>query len=74
MSAVLDLVGLKCPLPALRTGKALDRLAPGAVLTVITSDPLAGIDIPHLVGQRGDTILDQVTGTEVSTFRILRGG
>ena len=30
MTAIrLDLTGLKCPLPALRTAKALKRLSPG---------------------------------------------
>ncbi|MBV9971039.1 MAG: sulfurtransferase TusA family protein, partial [Xanthobacteraceae bacterium] len=29
---VIDLRGLKCPLPALRTRKALSKLAPGATL------------------------------------------
>ncbi|MFD2248750.1 tRNA 2-thiouridine synthesizing protein A [Pseudochelatococcus lubricantis] len=49
----LDLRGLKCPLPALRTRKALARAAPGTLLVVACTDPLAGIDIPHLVRETG---------------------
>ena len=41
----LDLRGLKCPLPALYTRKALAGLAPGDVLFVACTDPLADIDI-----------------------------
>jgi tRNA 2-thiouridine synthesizing protein A len=52
----LDLTGLKCPLPALRTAKALKSLAPGEVLEVHCTDPLAVIDIPALAQQRGDMI------------------
>jgi tRNA 2-thiouridine synthesizing protein A len=52
----LDLTGLKCPLPALRTAKALKSLAPGEVLEVHCTDPLAVIDIPNLVQQTGDMI------------------
>ena len=52
----LDLKGLKCPLPALRTRKALRALAPGDRLLVICTDPLAVIDIPHLINQTGDLI------------------
>jgi len=55
----LDLKGLKCPLPALRTGKALARLEPGEVLHVTCTDGMAAIDIPHLVRTRGDQILEQ---------------
>lgn len=54
---VLDLSGLKCPLPALRTRKALRTLAPGRGLVVICTDPLAGIDIPHAVREEG-AVLD----------------
>ena len=52
----LDLTGLKCPLPALRTRKALKALLPGDVLEVHCTDPLAVIDIPNLVGETGDKV------------------
>jgi tRNA 2-thiouridine synthesizing protein A len=52
----LDLTGLNCPLPALRTRKALKSLAPGDWLEVRCTDPLAAIDIPHLVGATGDRL------------------
>ena len=52
----LDLTGLKCPLPALRTAKALKSLSPGAVLEVHCTDPLSVIDIPNLVRETGDMI------------------
>jgi tRNA 2-thiouridine synthesizing protein A len=52
----LDLTGLKCPLPALMTAKALKTLSPGDVLEVHCTDPLSVIDIPHLVRQTGDKV------------------
>jgi tRNA 2-thiouridine synthesizing protein A len=52
----LDLTGLKCPLPALRTAKALKQLSPGEALEVRCTDPLAVIDIPNLVRETGDMI------------------
>ncbi len=52
----LDLTGLKCPLPALRTAKALKSLSPGDVLEVHCTDPLSAIDIPNLAHQTGDMI------------------
>jgi len=53
ITTVLDLTGLKCPLPALKTGRALSALAPGGRLEVHCTDPMAAIDIPHLVQERG---------------------
>jgi tRNA 2-thiouridine synthesizing protein A len=52
----LDLIGLNCPLPALKTRKALARLTPGDLLQVHCTDPLAAIDIPNLIRQTGDRI------------------
>lgn len=49
----LDLSGLKCPLPVLRTRKALRGLASGHTLQVVCTDPLAMIDIPNLVREEG---------------------
>jgi tRNA 2-thiouridine synthesizing protein A len=52
----LDLSGLNCPLPALKTRKALKSMAAGDCLEVRCTDPLAMIDIPHLVGVTGDRL------------------
>jgi tRNA 2-thiouridine synthesizing protein A len=48
---VLDLRGLKCPLPALLAKRALMRAAAGTSFDVIADDPLAAIDIPHMCAQ-----------------------
>jgi tRNA 2-thiouridine synthesizing protein A len=52
----LDLTGLKCPLPALKTRKALKSLMPGDLLEVHCTDPLSVIDIPHLIQETGDRV------------------
>ena len=52
----LDLAGLKCPLPALKTRKALKSLTPGDRLEVLCTDPLAVIDIPNLIRETGDRV------------------
>jgi tRNA 2-thiouridine synthesizing protein A len=55
----LDLTGLKCPLPALATRKALRRLPAGGTLVVVATDPLAGIDIPNAAREEGCGVDDQ---------------
>jgi tRNA 2-thiouridine synthesizing protein A len=52
----LDLAGLKCPLPALKTRKALKALKPGDRLEVHCTDPLSVIDIPNLIRETGDKV------------------
>lgn len=52
----LDLTGLKCPLPVLKTRKALKTLRGGDRLEVHCTDPLSAIDIPNLVRETGDRV------------------
>jgi tRNA 2-thiouridine synthesizing protein A len=52
----LDLAGLKCPLPALKTRRALKSLAAGDRLEVLCTDPLSVIDIPNLIRETGDKV------------------
>jgi tRNA 2-thiouridine synthesizing protein A len=70
---VLNLRGLKCPLPALRTRKELSRLAAGDELVVECTDPLSTIDIPNLLRETGDVLEDQVERVGVLVFRIRKG-
>lgn len=69
----LDLQGLKCPLPALRTRTALARLHPGEVVTVVCTDPLAAIDIPHLLRELGDVLEASRRDGGRTLFRIRKG-
>jgi tRNA 2-thiouridine synthesizing protein A len=66
----LDLLGLKCPLPALKTRKALKGQEPGAVLIVLCNDPMAAIDIPHLLQETGDTLVETDRQTDRLVFTI----
>jgi tRNA 2-thiouridine synthesizing protein A len=49
----LDLKGLKCPLPVLKTRRKMRDLQSGNLLEVETTDPLASIDIPHMCNEDG---------------------
>jgi tRNA 2-thiouridine synthesizing protein A len=56
--AQLDVLGLKCPLPALRTE---------------ADDPLAAIDIPHAVATGGHALIESSGIDGVLRFRIRKG-
>ncbi|MGE3868728.1 MAG: sulfurtransferase TusA family protein [Pseudorhodoplanes sp.] len=66
----INLRGLKCPLPALRTRKALKALSAGEVIVVECTDPLSAIDIPHLLNQTGDVLESTGQQDELLVFRI----
>lgn len=70
---VLNLRGLRCPLPALKTRKALKSLASGDVITVACTDPLAVIDIPALLQQTSDVLEEWSERNGDLLFRIRKG-
>lgn len=69
----LDLSGLKCPLPVLRTRKKLRNLASGDQLKVVCTDPLAFIDVPNLIRETGDTLESQRHDGDRFVFVIRKG-
>jgi tRNA 2-thiouridine synthesizing protein A len=54
---ILDLRGLKCPLPALFARRALERAVAGLVVEVLADDPMAAIDVSHMCRQEGYEVL-----------------
>jgi tRNA 2-thiouridine synthesizing protein A len=70
----LDLSGLKCPLPVLRTRKALLSMTPDERLLVICTDPLAGIDVPNLIRETGDVLEEQNQEASRISFLIRKAG
>jgi len=66
----INLRGLKCPLPALRARKALAGLKSGDLLIAECTDPLTEIDIPNLLNQTGDELIERARHDKVITFRI----
>ena len=67
---IMNLRGLKCPLPTLRVKKKLAGLPSGDLIVAECTDPLAAIDIPNLVRQTGDTLEERSEAEGVLTFRI----
>jgi len=67
---IVNLRGLKCPLPALRARKALTGLKSGDVLIAECTDPLTAIDIPNLVNQTGDKLESSSRDGDLLIFRI----
>jgi tRNA 2-thiouridine synthesizing protein A len=69
----LDLRGLKCPLPALFAKRALERAGQGVEIEIVTDDPLAPIDVPHMCRQEGHELVSLVQENDHSRMRLRRG-
>ncbi len=54
----LDARGLNCPLPILRAKKALNGMAAGEVLKIISTDPGSVKDFEAFASQTGNELLE----------------
>ncbi|MBS1152954.1 MAG: SirA family protein [Myxococcaceae bacterium] len=77
---VLDARGLKCPMPIVKSKKALQELLAGQVLKVIATDPGSVLDFQgwaktnpsfQLVGQRNEK---DETGRDLYVHLLARNG
>ena len=64
----LDTRGLNCPLPILRTKKALNELISGQVLKVVSTDPVATRDFQAFSRQTGNALLGASEAAGEFTF------
>lgn len=68
----LDVKGLNCPLPILRTKKALAEMDSGQVLRVLATDAGAQKDFPAFAKQTGNTLLAHSEEDKVFVFYLQR--
>lgn len=64
----IDTRGLNCPLPILRTKKALSDMQSGDVLRVQATDPGSVKDFQAFAKQTGNELLLQLESGQVYTF------
>lgn len=68
----LDVQGLKCPLPILRTKKSLSEMETGQVLRVLATDPSAAKDFQAFAKQTGNQLLSSTEADQVFEFYFRR--
>lgn len=71
---VIDCEGMLCPLPVLRARKRLMSLAPGSLVCVRATDPMAAIDLPHFCAEAGHAYLGSEAEGTVTLHRIRAKG
>ena len=70
----VDASGLKCPLPVLKARKALEDLAQGDKLRVISTDPASPLDFKHFCNSKGHSLLSMEENGDSFEFVIMKAG
>jgi len=66
----LDVRGLSCPLPILKTKKALNSMQSGQTIRVLATDPGSMLDFKAFAAQTGNALLEATEADGVYTFVI----
>ena len=69
---VLDAKGMNCPLPILKTKKALQAMQPGALLEVLATDAGSVADFESFCRQTGNQLVSSTKDGEVFKFLVKR--
>lgn len=69
MSATLDARGLNCPLPILKTKKAIKEVPVGETLKVLSTDPGSVKDMDAFCRTTGNDLVE--TGQDGNTYTFL---
>ena len=67
----LDCVGLQCPMPGIKTSKALKELESGEILEVTTDSNAGRSDVPRMAKRLGFSVLstEEKDGLFIYTIR-----
>lgn len=68
----VDARGLNCPLPVLRTKKALNDMVSGQVLRILATDPGSVRDFQAFARQTGNELLQHTEQDGVFSFLLKR--
>jgi tRNA 2-thiouridine synthesizing protein A len=71
---VIDVRGLKCPLPVLKTAKRMQPHPRGTRFVVLATDPMAAIDVPHFCNEQAHRLVSQEGSGDEQRFEIEKGG
>ena len=70
IARTLDLGGLSCPLPIVKTAQAFKELAPGELLEVLATDPGSVADLDAWCRTTGNELVERTEADGVYRFVI----
>lgn len=68
----IDCIGLSCPMPIVRTKKAMENVPPGHVLEVLATDPGSVADVKHWSSRTGHDFLGTTKEKDIFKHYIRR--
>ncbi len=71
---ILDVKGLTCPMPVLKTKQAIDGMDSGQTLEVIATDPASKADIPAFLNRLGHDLVEADEKDGIFSFLIKKNG
>ncbi len=71
---VVDARGHRCPVPSLKLRRALSKAEPGVEIILVTTDPMARIDIPFLMSELEGQVISVAEDAGTLTFKVMTGG
>jgi tRNA 2-thiouridine synthesizing protein A len=70
---LIDVRGLKCPLPVLKTARRMSSRAAGTRFVVLADDPMAAIDVPNFCREEGHRLIAAERSGDALRFEIEKG-
>ncbi len=70
---LIDVRGLKCPLPVLKAARRMRELGSGARLVLLTDDPMAAVDVPNFCREERHRLLAVSRDGKTLRFEIEKG-
>ena len=74
ITRTLDLKGLACPIPIVRTAQAMKQLVAGDVIEVLATDPGSVKDFAAWSKATGNRVVEQTQGAGVYRFLLMKRG
>jgi tRNA 2-thiouridine synthesizing protein A len=71
---LIDVRGLKCPLPVLKTAQRMLPRPAGTRFLVLATDTLAALDVPNFCREEGHRLIRSAKEGKVLSFEIEKGG
>lgn len=68
-AVTVDARGHRCPVPTLRLRRAMEAGGPAARVLLLADDPMAKIDVPHMIATKGWRLVH--SGQDGATLRFL---
>ena len=71
-AVIIDVRGLKCPLPVLKAERRMRAFAAGTRFVILATDPMAAIDMPHFCAENCHRLLASSSDGGTLTFEVVK--